>query len=130
MATANHVSQRRDITTLSTRRPYPLYLVDMKSLPISSVPPSGMPDTLGRAATDLKLSITDRCTLRCSYCIPAEGLPWLAKPEMLIDEVLLRIIRVFVGLGAAQVRLTGGEPLLGRSRVDLWRALRRCSLVR
>ena len=54
----------------------------------------------------------------------------MAKPEMLTDEVLLRIIRVFIGLGAAQVRLTGGEPLLRRSRVDPWRAWRRCSLVR
>ena len=91
----------------------------MKSLPISSVPPSGMPDTFGRVATDLRVSVTDRCNLRCTYCMPAEGLPWMSKPEMLTDEEMLRIISVFIGLGVRQVRLTGGEPLLRRSLVDL-----------
>jgi len=91
----------------------------MKSLPIASVPRSGMPDTFGRFATDLRVSVTDRCNLRCSYCMPAEGLPWMAKPEMLNDEEMLRIIAVFIGLGVRQVRLTGGEPLLRRSLVDV-----------
>ena len=66
-------------------------------------------------ARDLRVSVTDRCNLRCTYCMPAEGLPWLPKPEMLTDEELLRVIGVFVGLGVRQVRLTGGEPLLRRS---------------
>jgi GTP 3',8-cyclase len=91
----------------------------MKSLPIASVPRSGMPDTFGRFATDLRVSVTDRCNLRCSYCMPAEGLPWMAKPEMLNDEEMLRIIALFIGLGVRQVRLTGGEPLLRRSLVDV-----------
>ena len=91
----------------------------MKSLPIATVPQSGMPDTFGRLARDLRVSVTDRCNLRCSYCMPAEGLPWMSKPEMLTDEELLRVIAVFIGLGVAQVRLTGGEPLLRRSLVDL-----------
>jgi cyclic pyranopterin phosphate synthase len=91
----------------------------MKSLPIASVPRSGMPDTFGRFATDLRVSVTDRCNLRCSYCMPAEGLPWMAKPEMLTDEEMLRIIAVFIGLGVRQVRLTGGEPLLRRSIVEV-----------
>jgi cyclic pyranopterin phosphate synthase len=91
----------------------------MKSLPIASVPPAGMPDTFGRVATDLRVSVTDRCNLRCSYCMPAEGLPWMPKPEMLTDDELLRIITVFIGLGVRQVRLTGGEPLLRRSLVDV-----------
>ena len=91
----------------------------MKSLPIASVPRSGMPDTFGRFATDLRVSVTDRCNLRCSYCMPAEGLPWMSKPEMLNDEEMLRIIAVFIGLGVRQVRLTGGEPLLRRSIVDV-----------
>ena len=91
----------------------------MNSLPIAAEPTVGMPDTFGRVATDLRVSVTDRCNLRCSYCMPAEGLPWMPKPEMLTDEELLRIIGVFIGLGVRQVRLTGGEPLLRRSLVDL-----------
>lgn len=78
-----------------------------------------MPDTFGRVATDLRVSVTDRCNLRCTYCMPAEGLPWMSKPEMLTDEEMLRIIAVFIGLGVRQVRLTGGEPLLRQSLVDV-----------
>jgi cyclic pyranopterin phosphate synthase len=91
----------------------------MKSQPIAPVPHSGLPDAFGRFATDLRVSVTDRCNLRCSYCMPAEGLPWMAKPEMLTDEEMLRVIAVFIGLGVRQVRLTGGEPLLRRSLVDV-----------
>lgn len=80
---------------------------------------SGLPDQFGRVARDLRVSVTDRCNLRCTYCMPAEGLPWMAKAEMLSDEELLRVIGVFVGLGVRQVRLTGGEPLLRRSIVDV-----------
>jgi cyclic pyranopterin phosphate synthase len=101
----------------------------MTGLPFPSVrgtarPPegmTGMPDQLGRVARDLRVSVTDRCNLRCRYCMPAEGLPWLAKPEMLSDDELVRVIGVFVGLGITQIRLTGGEPLLRRSLVDVVR---------
>jgi cyclic pyranopterin phosphate synthase len=79
----------------------------------------GLPDRFGRVAKDLRVSVTDRCNLRCRYCMPAEGLPWLAKPEMLTDDELVRLVRVFVGLGIEQIRLTGGEPLLRRSLVDV-----------
>jgi GTP 3',8-cyclase len=91
----------------------------MNSQPVPFGPPPGMPDTFGRVAADLRVSVTDRCNLRCSYCMPPEGLPWMSKPEMLTDEELLRVIAVFVGLGVRQVRLTGGEPLLRRSLVDV-----------
>jgi GTP 3',8-cyclase len=87
----------------------------MRSLPITPLRGQGMPDQFGRMARDLRVSVTDRCNLRCTYCMPAEGLPWLPKPEMLTDEELLRVVGVFVGLGVRQVRLTGGEPLLRRS---------------
>src|SRR6476619_8600284 len=80
---------------------------------------TGLPDTFGRVATVLRVSVTDRCNLRCTYCMPAEGLPWLPKPEMLTDAELLRVIGIFVGLGVRQVRLTGGEPLLRRSLVEV-----------
>ncbi|HEY3534509.1 MAG TPA: GTP 3',8-cyclase MoaA [Pedococcus sp.] len=83
----------------------------------------GLPDRFGRVARDLRVSVTDRCNLRCRYCMPAEGLPWLAKPEMLSDDELVRVIGVFVGLGVRQVRLTGGEPLLRRSLVDVVRRI-------
>ncbi|WP_329458488.1 GTP 3',8-cyclase MoaA [Streptomyces sp. NBC_01497] len=70
-------------------------------------------DTYGRVATDLRVSLTDRCNLRCSYCMPEEGLQWLAKPDLLTDDEIVRLIRVAVTtLGITEVRFTGGEPLL------------------
>jgi cyclic pyranopterin phosphate synthase len=78
-----------------------------------------LPDQFGRVARDLRVSVTDRCNLRCQYCMPAEGLPWLAKPEMLTDDELVRLVGIFVALGVEQIRLTGGEPLLRRSLVDV-----------
>src|SRR5689334_4155837 len=89
--------------------------------PPADVP--GLPDRHRRGARDLRVSGTDRCNLRCRYCMPAEGLPWLAKPEMLSDDELVRLVGIFVGLGVRQVRLTGGEPLLRRSLVDVVRRL-------
>ena len=91
----------------------------MTRLPDPSVRPGGLADQFGRVARDLRVSVTDRCNLRCTYCMPAEGLPWMPKAEMLTDEELLRIIGLFVRDGVTQVRLTGGEPLLRRSLVDL-----------
>jgi cyclic pyranopterin phosphate synthase len=70
-------------------------------------------DTFGRQATDLRVSLTDRCNLRCTYCMPEEGLRWLAKPDLLTDDEIVRLIRVAVtSLGVREVRFTGGEPLL------------------
>src|ERR1700759_5770357 len=77
-------------------------------------------DTYGRVATDLRVSLTDRCNLRCAYCMPAEGLDWLPKPELLTDDEVVRLIRVGVErLGIREVRFTGGEPLLRRGLADL-----------
>lgn len=70
-------------------------------------------DTFGRLARDLRVSLTDHCNLRCTYCMPAEGLPWMAKPQMLTDEELLRVIGIFVELGVTQVRLTGASRSCG-----------------
>jgi GTP 3',8-cyclase len=70
-------------------------------------------DSYGRTATDLRVSLTDRCNLRCAYCMPAEGLDWLPKPELLTDDEIVRLVRLAVTrLGITEVRLTGGEPLL------------------
>ena len=72
-------------------------------------------DSYGRVATDLRVSLTDRCNLRCSYCMPPEGLDWLPKPELLTDDELARLVRIGVEmLGITEVRFTGGEPLLRR----------------
>src|ERR1700734_996692 len=77
-------------------------------------------DGFGRTATDLRVSLTDRCNLRCSYCMPAEGLQWLPSPELLTDDELIRLIRLAVTrLGITEIRFTGGEPLLRRGLAGL-----------
>ena len=82
-------------------------------------PRGALVDSFGRVATDLRVSVTDRCNLRCSYCMPAEGLDWLPKPQLLTFEELTRLVRIAVGLGVTTVRLTGGEPLLRRGLPEL-----------
>lgn len=73
-------------------------------------------DTYGRIARDLRVSLTDRCNLRCTYCMPAEGLDWLPTEASLSDEEVIRLIRLAVTrLGIRQIRFTGGEPLLRKS---------------
>jgi cyclic pyranopterin phosphate synthase len=69
-------------------------------------------DGYGRVATDLRVSVTDRCDLRCTYCMPAEGLDWLASESQLTSAEIVRLTAVMVGLGIRSVRLTGGEPLV------------------
>ncbi|MDQ2630995.1 MAG: GTP 3',8-cyclase MoaA [Actinomycetota bacterium] len=71
-------------------------------------------DGHGRRISDLRVSVTDRCNFRCQYCMPAEGLPWLDRAEILSFEEVERLVRLFVGLGIEDVRLTGGEPLVRR----------------
>ena len=69
-------------------------------------------DTFGRTATDMRLSLTDKCNLRCTYCMPAEGLPWLASDTLLTDDEMVRLVRIAASMGVRTVRLTGGEPLI------------------
>jgi GTP 3',8-cyclase len=76
-------------------------------------------DTFGRIATDLRVSLTDRCNLRCAYCMPPEGLEWLPAPEMLTDDEVVRLVSVAVAEGVTEVRFTGGEPLLRRGLVSI-----------
>jgi GTP 3',8-cyclase len=72
-------------------------------------------DSYGRIATDLRVSLTDRCNLRCTYCMPAEGLEWLPAESQLTDDELLRLLDVAVRLlGITEVRFTGGEPIVRR----------------
>src|SRR5260370_21627110 len=73
---------------------------------------SVLADSYGRVATDLRVSLTDRCNLRCSYCMPPEGLEWLPKPSLLTDDEVVRLARIGVQrLGITEIRYTGGEPL-------------------
>jgi cyclic pyranopterin phosphate synthase len=86
-------------------------------------PAPALTDGFGRTATDLRISITDKCDLRCTYCMPAEGMPWLRRPELLTDDEIVRLAGVAVGLGVREIRITGGEPLVRPGVVDLVRAL-------
>jgi cyclic pyranopterin phosphate synthase len=77
-------------------------------------------DRFGRVHTDLRVSLTDKCNLRCTYCMPPEGLEWLPSPDLLTDDEIVHLVGLAVrDLGITEVRLTGGEPLLRRSLVDL-----------
>lgn len=84
--------------------------------------PLQLADRYGRIATDLRVSLTDRCNLRCSYCMPAEGLDWMPTPEVLTDDEVVRLVTIGVErLGIREVRFTGGEPLLRKGLVDIVR---------
>ncbi|EON24485.1 MULTISPECIES: GTP 3',8-cyclase MoaA [Nocardioides] len=77
--------------------------------------PDALVDTFGRVHTDLRVSLTDRCNLRCTYCMPEEGLAWLPRQDHLTDDEVARLVRIATTrLGIRTVRLTGGEPLLRR----------------
>ncbi len=76
---------------------------------------SVLADRFGRVATDLRVSLTDRCNLRCTYCMPEEGLAWMPKEQQLTDDEVVRLIRIAVEqLGVTGVRFTGGEPVIRR----------------
>jgi len=87
-------------------------------------------DSYGRRIKSMRISITDKCNFRCTYCMPAEGLPWLKKAEILSYEELERIARVAVSIGIEQIRLTGGEPLVRRDVPEFIRQLRKIERLR
>ncbi|MEZ0365461.1 GTP 3',8-cyclase MoaA [Mycobacterium sp. pUA109] len=90
--------------------------------PRSTAVPSHGPliDSYGRVATDLRVSVTDRCNLRCTYCMPADGVPWLPRQQLLRPDEINRLVRIGVTrLGVSRVRFTGGEPLLAKHLEDL-----------
>ena len=82
-------------------------------------------DRFGRVHRDLRISLTDRCNLRCTYCMPAEGVPWLARQNILSTDEIERVASVLARLGIEEIRLTGGEPLLRPDIVDVVRRLSR-----
>src|SRR3954454_1153379 len=76
-------------------------------------------DTFGRVHRDLRISVTDRCNFRCGYCMPAEGMTWLPREQLLTFEEIERVARVFVErFGFSSIRLTGGEPTV-RARLPV-----------
>jgi GTP 3',8-cyclase len=89
--------------------------------PAEPAPTSGaLVDTFGRIATDLRVSLTDRCNLRCTYCMPAEGLDWMPSEQLLRSDELARLMRIAVTrLGITSVRFTGGEPLVAKHLEDV-----------
>ncbi|MCC2593721.1 GTP 3',8-cyclase MoaA [Tessaracoccus sp. OS52] len=81
---------------------------------------SQLVDAFGRTARDLRVSLTDRCNLRCTYCMPAEGMQWLPGEEVLTDGEVVRLVRIAIEtLGITKVRFTGGEPLLRKGLEDI-----------
>lgn len=88
------------------------------------VPTTGLlTDSYGRRIKNMRISLTDKCNFRCTYCMPAEGLPWLKKADILTYEEITRIARIAVDIGIEQIRLTGGEPLVRRDVPELVREL-------
>jgi len=80
-------------------------------------------DSYGRRIRNLRISVTDRCNFRCVYCMPAEGLTWLPRGDLLSYEEIERLVRLAVGMGVEEIRLTGGEPLVRRDLPELIRRL-------
>ena len=79
----------------------------------------GLVDGFGRRHRDLRISLTDRCSLRCTYCMPAEGMPWLPSDDLLTVAEMTRVAAVAVRHGVEEIRLTGGEPLLRPDIVEI-----------
>ena len=86
--------------------------------------PGWLADRQGRKLRYLRMSVTDRCDLRCQYCMPAEGVPASEREDVLTFEEVVRVVRVFSRLGVETVRLTGGEPLVRRNVAELVRRIR------
>ena len=91
--------------------------------PADVSPGGALADQLGRPLRSLRVSVTDRCNLRCNYCMPQEEYVWLPRQELLTFEEIVRMVEVFTSLGVEDVRLTGGEPLLRRDLPSLVRML-------
>ena len=96
--------------------------IQLRSAEIANA--NGMRDQFGRRIEYLRISVTDKCNLRCVYCMPEQGLPWLGRSEILSYEEIASIVRQLAALGLKRVRLTGGEPLVRRDLSLLVRMLR------
>ena len=85
-----------------------------------------MKDQFGRRVDYLRISVTDKCNLRCTYCMPVEGLPWIPKADLLTYEEIGEIVEQMADMGLRRVRITGGEPLVRRDLPLLVGRLRVC----
>lgn len=94
-----------------------------------STPAGRLLDQWGRSAEKLRISVTDRCNFRCTYCMPEEGLKWMQREAILTYEEISRLARIFVELGIRQIRLTGGEPLLRKDLPVLVKQLKALPLL-
>ena len=99
------------------------YNPTVRNLPLAEAP-TVVEDRFGRRIRYLRISLTDRCNLRCVYCMPEEGMPWEDPAEVLSFDEIERFVRVLANAGLRKVRLTGGEPLVRKGIVDLVRRLR------
>src|SRR5215218_9975732 len=84
----------------------------MNTAPLRHRPTASLTDTLGRPLKSLRISVTDRCNMRCRYCMPEKEYVWLPRESILSFEEIDRLTGTFAGLGVHKIRLTGGEPLL------------------
>ncbi len=105
------------------RRPRPLMTFLLERETAADTGPARLIDSYGRAIRDLRISVTDRCNFRCVYCMPEEGMQWLARDTILSLDEIERLARVAVSLGIDEIRLTGGEPTLRPGLTDLVRRL-------
>jgi GTP 3',8-cyclase len=102
----------------------PVPALRTRTAEVAASGPTALTDRYGRTARDLRVSLTDRCNLRCTYCMPAEGLAWQPVDELLTDAEILRLVAIGVQrLGITTVRLTGGEPLLRKNLESLVAAI-------
>ena len=103
----------------------PLILTHRGAVGVESAEDEGtaLVDTFGRVHRDLRISLTDRCSLRCTYCMPEQGNEWLARESSLTTDEIVRVAKVAADAGITTFRLTGGEPLLRRDIVDVVRRL-------
>ena len=86
---------------------------------VQTIPGAALVDRFGRVHRSLRISITDRCQLRCSYCMPAQGLAWIPRPDVLTVDEIVRVAGLCVDSGVAEIRLTGGEPLVRPEVVEI-----------
>jgi cyclic pyranopterin phosphate synthase len=113
------------MTTLKTRGQMRRNTPNVSPAPLHAVYTEGqhasgpLRDSFGRLIRNLRISITDRCNFRCTYCMPEEGLDWMANDAILTIDEIERLTRIFVGLGIEEVRLTGGEPTLRRDLPEI-----------
>ena len=108
------------ITNTATQSRKKLELLEKEVLPFSAF----LTDSFGRNHDYLRISLTEKCNLRCQYCMPVEGVPLTAKSSLLSAEELLKLTKIFVQEGVKKVRLTGGEPLVRPDLIQIVSSLK------